>query len=330
MSHYGFTQKMVNTFMKYKDENLQRAEEELSLLEDFSIRVVVYGTNGYPTLLSNCCDAPLVLYSLGGLNLAIGNEKWITITGTKSCSEISTLITNKLLEDISRYSPETVIVSGISDGVEKNILRTTVKNGLRCVVVSPKSLDKLQNDYASLFINEVLEAGGVVLTEYPFDTPYYPTCYKETNRIMAGISHATIITEAPLESNTLQTAYIAESYCRELFAFPGRATDHSYMGCNALIKSGKADMITEFSDVVHLMELDAQLNDITTIINEPPKMSSQERQIYDLLADGNPRSDEEIMSHCEIDSAKFNMLISLMELNDLIVSLRGRMYTKKL
>lgn len=283
MSLYGLSQRAVNIFMKYKDENLRRAEEDIFLLEDFSIRVVVYGAENYPTLLYNCCDAPLVLYALGDLDLIIGKEKWFTITGTKSCSEISTLITNKLIEDIARYTPNSVIVTGISDGVEKSVLRSTVKNNLKCAVVSPKSLDKLQNDYATLFINEVLQAGGVVLTEYPFDTPYYPTCYKETNRIMAGLSHAMIITEAPLESNTLHTAHIAESYIRELFAFPGRATDHSYMGCNALIKSGKADMITEFTDVVNVMELDAQIDAISAIINEPPKMSSQERQIYDLL-----------------------------------------------
>ncbi|MEG0500535.1 MAG: DNA-processing protein DprA, partial [Rikenellaceae bacterium] len=213
---YGeaFSEKAAEKILRYKEEFCIRAAQEIKRMEDFGIKIIPYGSEQYPTLLAECEDAPSVLFVMGNCDLIVGNEKWITIVGTRSCSEIGMLITEKLLEDVSLKAKDTVVVSTLSAGIETKVHCEAIKRGLRAVGVISTSHDAIANlDLAS----EILKYGGAIISEYPLGKGYTPNAYAERNRIAAGLSHATVIVEADAGSNTLTTADLAKSYNREVF-----------------------------------------------------------------------------------------------------------------
>lgn len=326
---FSLSERAASRLLARREEFLLRAKEQEAKMRDFMIPILALGEPHYPPFLAECCDAPIVLYAMGDTEIDYSSSKLFTLTGTKSTTESGKVVHKKLIDDIYSFSPSTIIVTGLNDGVEKRTLHYALKKGLKCIVVSNKSLDKAMSGPLRDLLQEVLKNNGLVLSEYPIGTGYTPNSYDETNRVLAGFSHATILVEAPLNSNTLKTLAYAESYGREVFAFPGRATDYSYEGCNAAIKSGRAEMITCFSDVVCAMELIQGTNAIAERPKIEPAMSKDEKLIYDVLADGLAHSDEEILLKSGLSSQQFNVLVSLMELNDLIIPLKGRMYTIK-
>ncbi len=327
VDRYKLSERTANKLLTKRDEYIALAEQNIAMLKDFQVECLTYSSDEYPTLLAATNDAPLALYSLGDMELTNTTNKWFTITGTKSSSDCGMLTTSKLIEDIAKFDKDITIVAGVSDGIEKLAHRAAIRAGLRSVAVIPYALDRVQTEVIRSLMSEVLKNGGAVLSEYPMGTNFFPNHYKECNRIAAGLSHATILIEAPYDSNTLTTVGYADSYSRDVFAYPGRAIDVSYAGCNAVIKSGKAEMITSFNDIVNIMELSSSA---TEEVRAPIRLSGDMAKIYDVLSDGTPHSDEEIMERSGITPQIFNSLISLMELDDLVVALKGRMFVRKL
>ncbi len=328
INRYGVSERLADKIIAKRDENIAKAKENSALLDDFGVKCLTYGSAKYPPMLASCSDAPLALYLLGDDNFNNDNSKWFSVTGTKSVSDCGRLITSKLIEDIAKHDKGITLVSGVSDGIEKQIHREAVQLGIKSVAVIPYALDKVQSEMVRKVMSDVLNRGGTVVSEYPMGTNFFSSHYKECNRIIAGLSHATILVEAPHDSNTLTTIGYADSYSRDVFAFPGRVIDTCYAGCNAAIKSGKAEMITSFTDIIVSMELTSNFQKAAE--DKAITLDGDMGKIYELLGDGTPHSDEEIMMYCDIAPHTFNSLISLMELDDLVVALRGRMYVRKL
>ncbi len=327
VNRYQLKERTADKIIAKRELFIERAERDIELLNDYQIRALTYGSRDYPTLLAECCDAPLVLYVMGRCDFTACNSKWFSITGTKSMSDCGMLTTSKLIEDIAAYDSEITTVSGLSDGVEKLVHRASMRLRLNSVAVIPYALDSIPTETLRMIIADIVKSGGTIVSEYPLGSNFFAGNHKECHRIIAGLSHATIVTEAPLDSNTLNTVNLADSYSREVFAYPGRAIDVSYAGCNATIKSGKAEMITSFSDIAISMELESKRFIESTPATRP---EGDMGKIYDVLSDGVAHSDEEIMLSSGLNAQQFNSLISMMELDDMVVALRGRMYIKKL
>ncbi len=329
ITRYELTEKSASRLLAKREEYLQRAERELEQLTDYGITLLTYDNSGYPTALTQMSDAPIVLYVLGDSKiLSEDGQLWLSVVGTKSCSDAGRITTSKLLEDIAAHNSSSIIFAGVSDGIDKFVHRAANRVGLRSVATLPYALDMVSSEEVRRTVQEVISGGGAVISEYPLTTHFYSKNYKESNRIIAGISHATVLIEAPLESNTLSTLTFADSYQREVFAYPGRAIDVGYAGCNAAIKSGKAQLITSFTDIAAAMGIPLITPSQSSELNI--EMSDDMRKIFDILADGAEHSDEEIMIKSELDAQQFNSLISLMELEDYIIPLKGRMYIRKI
>lgn len=321
-----FSEQAAEKILSCRDQYRTRALAELEVMKDYKIAVWCYGKEGYPSLLSNCEDAPLVLYSLGNCNLEVSNEKWISVIGTRSSTDTGFLTAKKMIDDIADDYSNTVIVSSLSEGIERITHKAAIKRGLRTVAILPCSIDNIQNESFRELAAEILKSGGTLISEYPLKQKYYKNIHSERNRIVAGISHITIVVEAPLKSNTLQTASIAESYNREVFAFPGRVTDNSYKGNNLLIKSGRAQMMLSFEDVAISLEI-AKPKETKELF--APQLTHDERLIYNCLTDGDAHSEEEILEKTELTTSAFLSAIMNMELDDVVVSLIGKMYILK-
>lgn len=321
-----FTERSAQKIISHRDEYRRRAEKELPEMADYGITVLAYGSKNYPSLLAECVDAPLVLYVLGCSDMEVKREKWISVIGTKRATDVGYIVAEKLITDIAAKSRDTVIVSSLTEGIEMKVHTVAVRAGLRCVAVLPCSIDQIQSEHFRELATEILSSGGSIVSEYPLGQRFMPFFFNERNRIVAGLSHATIVVEAPLESNTLKSADIAASYSREVFAFPGRVTDNSYKGNNFLIVSQRAQMMLSFEDVALSLEMNIEKSEVQQFM---PQLTPDEKLIYDCLLDGDAHSEDEILERSGLDVARFYATVLAMELDELVVVLIGKMYIIK-
>ena len=231
---------------------------------------------------------------------------------------------NKLIEDIAEFNP--IIVSGFAYGVDICAHKAAVKNKLQTIAVLAHGFEQIYPKVHKKYINEVNENGGF-LTEFWHEEDPLRENFLKRNRIVAGISKATIVIESAEKGGSLVTADIANSYNRDVFALPGRATDIYSKGCNNLIKSNQANLLTSSNDIIKMLNWD---------LSEKPKKSIQkqlfielnasEQIIYDyLLKDGKQLLDI-IAIDCNIPLFQLSSTLLQMELKGIINPLPGKMF----
>ena len=332
LSHYeltandGLVDKYADKLLKWRSDCYEKARFQIDYARDMCITIFAYMDDNYPTLLKECVDAPLVLYVMGNSDLVVKDAKWLSVIGTRSCSLFGPKLARDFVLEISQRQKESVIVSSLSYGIESHVHDEALKTGLRTVAILENSLDNIQSATYRDLASKILNSGGTLISEYPLKSTFRSQNYSERNRIVAGISHATIIIEANLNSNTLRTAECTLGYDRPLFAFPGRTSDESYKGSNKLLKSGNAEMITEFRDIEISLNMKKSIDPIDIF---KPQLNPMESLIYECLKDGDMHSDEEIMDKTGLSAQQFSSTIMMMFLSDIVVETPGRMYIKK-
>lgn len=234
-----------------KDESLiELAEKEMAFIEKNNIGLMCRGDKNYPYRLAECNDAPLVLYHMGNTNL---NAKHIvSIVGTRHASEYGKSLCENFVTDLAKLVPDTLIVSGLAYGIDICAHRTAVKEGLPTVGVLAHGLDRIYPNSHRSTAKNMLGNGGL-LTEFMSETNPFPANFIQRNRVVAGISDATIVIESASKGGSLITAGLALGYDRDCFAFPGRVNDQYSQGCNELVSHNKAALITSAYDFVEAM-----------------------------------------------------------------------------
>ena len=225
----------------------QRAEKELKFIKDNGVQMIVYHQKTYPTLLKMCSDHPFVLFVRGKINF---NLPKISIVGTRKITEYGMAICKKLVEELVDYNP--IIISGMAYGSDICAHKFAIRNNLQTIGVLGHGLDRMYPAAHSRYMREIENKGGFI-TEFPSGTTPNKENFPKRNRIIAGLSQATIIIEAAKEGGALITANLANSYNREVFAVPGRTTDIFSVGCNNLIKTNTACMITGAKDLEYVL-----------------------------------------------------------------------------
>lgn len=256
---------------------LCRAESELSFVEKNGISIYFYQDSNYPERLRECPDAPVLFYYKGAANL--NSAHVISIVGTRNASSYGVEQTEQLLGDISKSFPGLLIVSGLAYGIDICAHRCALKYSLPTVAVLAHGLDRIYPSLHRTTAVEMLRDGGL-LTDFPSGTNPDRQNFIKRNRIVAGLSEATIVIESAEKGGSLITADIAFSYGRDVFSFPGRVTDIHSRGCNNLIRQNKAELITCADDLISSMRWDVGLN-----AGELPK---QTQLIFPDNGDDNP------------------------------------------
>ena len=246
----GIGQTLAEAIIRQRDEALQRAGEELEFIRRYGIRTYYIDDANYPTRLKQCQDAPLVLFGKGETDLNAAH--FIGIVGTRRPTEQGRNNCHKLVADIAQALPGTVIVSGLAYGIDVCAHRGALANNLSTVAVLGHGLDRIYPASHRRTAIEMLEQGGL-LTEYL--TGSLPDRYNfvQRNRIVAGMSDATIVVESAAKGGSLITADLANSYNRDCFAVPGRIGDSCSEGCNRLIHDNKAALLLSADDLVKAM-----------------------------------------------------------------------------
>lgn len=238
-----------------RPEILQRAEEELTFIEKNHISCYFLTDTSYPARLRECPDAPVLFYFKGDTNLDA--TRIISIVGTRNATEYGRGLTESLIKDLAKAVPDLLIVSGLAYGIDICAHRSALHNQLPTVAVLAHGLDRIYPSSHRNTAVEMLESGGL-LTDFPSGTEPDRPNFIRRNRIVAGMSDATIVIESAEKGGSLVTADIAFSYGRDVYSFPGRVGDSHSKGCNNLIRQNKAGLITSADDLLSALCWDIQ------------------------------------------------------------------------
>lgn len=271
------------------DNELRWAEKELEWCVSKRIRFLYPSHPDYPQRLLNCVDAPVGLFSMGNANL--NSEHIISIVGTRQSTAYGHDMIHNIIQDLKRKVPDTLVVSGLAYGIDVCAHKEALSAKLPTVGVLAHGLDTMYPASHRNIAAAMLGQGGL-LTEYPSHTRGDRQNFLRRNRIVAGMSDCTIVAESMSHGGSLVTARIANEYSREVFAIPGRICDKASEGCNGLIRSNKASILTSADDIIETlgwttqqMRADAMTQGIQPSLF--PSLTGEQQTIVNALRDGD-------------------------------------------
>ena len=235
-----------------------RAEQELDWMDKNGVKLHYYQDNNYPSALKFCQDGPIVLFSKGNIDF---KQRNIAIVGMRKSTAYGAANTKALVKDLAPRNVQ--IVSGLAHGIDREAHIAALENGLNTIAVLGHGLDLIYPAAHKNLAKQIMKQGGL-LTEYLSFTPGDPALFPQRNRIVAGLSDATVVVESGITGGSFITANLAIDYNREVFAFPGNVGQASSAGCNHLIRSEKAHLITCAEDMNKDMNWDE------TVVEEEP------------------------------------------------------------
>lgn len=304
-----------------KTDALARAEEQLESLKKHQIRVLFYTDDQYPQRLKQCHDAPVLLYYKGTADL--NHPRIVSIVGTRMATPYGLQLCRELAETLQPYN--VLVVSGLAYGIDVAAHQQSLLFNIPTVGVLGHGLDRLYPAAHRQTANSMLKNGGL-LTEFPLNTIPSKENFPKRNRIIAGISDVTIVVEAALKGGALITAELANSYNRDVFAFPGRTTNVYSQGCNFLIKTNRAGLISQAKDLVYYMGWDDKLPDAPARQTAALLgLSTPEMTIVNLLRSSPLRIDE-LGLQAGIQQSKLAIYLLNLEIKGIIIVLPGNNY----
>ncbi len=238
----GIGAERADAIMNHKVFN--RAEEEVLFVRKHKIKTCFYLDADYPARLKNCDDAPVLLFLKGAVDL--NASRIISIVGTRNSTGYGKHVTELLIDGFSKYNA--TIVSGLAYGIDIIAHKEALKNKLPTIGVLAHGLDRIYPSAHKPVAEKMVRNGGV-LTEFISKTNPDRENFPSRNRVVAGMTDATIVVESATKGGALITADIANSYNRDVFAVPGKIGEKFSEGCHELIRLNKA-MLVESADQV--------------------------------------------------------------------------------
>lgn len=300
----------------------QRVEEEMKFMEENSVEPLFLTDKNYPKRLKECPDSPVLLYFKG--NADLNTAKIISIVGTRNATHYGKETCEELIQDLSKQN--ILIVSGMAYGIDITAHKAALKNNLPTVGVFAHGLDKVYPQIHQSTAIKMMEQGGL-LTEFQSCTNPDPENFPQRNRIVAGVADAVVVVETALKGGAMITAEIANSYNRDVFAFPGKVKDVYSQGCNYLIKNNKAALIESAADLIKLMNWDESVipqrkkqKEIFVELNE------DEKKIVNLFQNGESIEIDTILYHTQMTNSQAAATLLNLEFKGVIQSLPGKVY----
>jgi DNA processing protein len=303
--------------------HLLRAEKELTFIEKNKVDPIFYTDARYPKRLKMCDDAPLLLYSRGNADLNV--PKVISIVGTRNATEYGKQLCHLLIEELQQYN--ILIVSGLALGIDTAAHRESLKFNIPTVGVLGHGFDTMY-PAGNRTLADKMQVNGAVLTEYPSGTIPNRENFPQRNRIVAGMADATIVVEASIKGGALITAEIANSYNRDVFAFPGRINDEFSEGCNFLIRNNKAALLSCMADLAYIMGWEKK-DDAKPIeqLMLPIDLSANEQLIFETIRQNKlPLAIDDLAIRINMPTSQLAMNLLNMEMQGFIRSLPGKTY----
>ena len=306
-----------------KDKTIfKKAEQELRFIEKEKISVLYYQNEDYPNKLKHCIDGPVLLFGSGNLNFE--NRKIISIVGTRQVTSHGVDFCKKLIEDLAVFNP--IIVSGFAYGVDIVAHQAAIENKLQTIGVLAHGLNQVYPKPHKKHVAKMEENGGF-LTEFWSNSSPEKENFVKRNRIVAGMSEATVVIESAEKGGSLITAIMANEYNRDVFAVPGRISDKFSQGCNNLIKTQRANLMTSAADLVYILNWELE-NNISKPIQKQlfVSLDNDEQKIYDYLQQNGKQLLDIIALECDFPIFRISSLLLNMELKGVIRPLPGKLF----
>lgn len=310
------------------DDALHRAAAEMEFVTRNNIQVLTLNDADYPRRLSECPDAPIALFYKGTADL---NRPYVVdIVGTRHCTTYGQDIVRRFISDLRQLLPDVLIVSGLAYGVDICAHRNALQNGYETVGVVAHGLDQIYPTRHRDTAVEMVQHGGL-LTEYMSQTEPLPNNFRQRNRIVAGMSDATILVESAYKGGGLITCRIAQEYGRDVFAFPGAVGMPYSEGCNKMIRDNTAALITSAQDFVESMGWKGRVKTEDgrgrTVERQLfPDLSAEEQLIVDVLQQTNDLQQNVISVKTNMPIGELTALLFQMEMKGVVKAMAGGTY----
>jgi DNA processing protein len=265
-----------------------------------------------------------VLYYKGTANL---NQRYVLdMVGTRRCTTYGQDLIRRFISDLRQLCPQVLIVSGLAYGIDICAHRNALANGYETVGVLAHGLDQIypyrHRDTAVKMVSQ-----GGLLTEYISQTEALPNNFRQRNRIVAGISDATILVESAIKGGGLITCRVAQEYGREVFAFPGAVGMPYSEGCNHVIRNNTAALITSAADFVESMGWQTIKQTPEAVERQLfPDLSPEEQQIVSQLQQTNDLQLNTLTVKTNIPIGQLTALLFSLEMKGIVKPLAGGTY----
>ena len=310
------------------DDALHRAAAEMEFITKSGIQVLTLQDPAFPRRLSECQDAPIVLYYIGTADL--NQLHIINIVGTRQCTSYGQDMIRRFVSDLELMCPNVLIVSGLAYGVDICAHRQALEHGFETVGVLAHGLDQIYPNQHRATAAEMVKNGGL-LTEYMSQTQALPNNFRQRNRIVAGLSDATILVESAYKGGGLITCRIAQEYGRDVFAFPGNVGMPYSEGCNRMIRNNTAALITSAHDFIESMgwEDRSKMADGKNKVVERElfvELTPEEQHVVDALTKTNDLQLNMISVQTNIPIGQLAALLFQLEMKGVVKAYAGGTY----
>ena len=307
-------------------EGMREAEQEIKYCQKHDIRIIAATDDDYPEALRATADRPHILFIMG--NVEALRKQCLAMVGTREISPSGIHSANILIKDLGDQVADLCIVSGLAYGADSACHRAALANGITTVAIIPSNLPSITPAAHAQLASEIIKAGGAIVSELSSQTRNNGSHFISRNRIIAGMSLATLVVESPAEGGSLKTADIADSYSRTVLALPGRITDTNSFGTNNLIRSGKARLVLTADDIIEDAGLQRSTKgQITTTDNkEEVALTESERKIIDAFKQSSILDWSELLASTGLSMGELAMVMMDLEFKGAIRTLPGKRY----
>lgn len=306
----------------FSSEHLQNAEKELAFIKNEGINCHYFTSENYPERLKHCIDGPILLFQSGNINLE--NKHIISIVGARKITTSGIVFCEKLVEELAIYNP--IIVSGFAYGTDITAQKAAMKSNLQTIGCLAHGLNQIYPKTHKKYVAAV-ETNGGFYTDFWSSDAFDRNNFLKRNRIIAGISQATIVIESAEKGGSLVTADIANSYNRDVFAVPGRTTDSQSVGCNNLIKHQKAHLLSTPLDIPYMLNWQLETKEQPVVQKQLfVELTNEEKTIYNYLKENNKELLDIIAINCNIPIFKLTGILLAMELKGVVRPLPGKLF----
>jgi DNA processing protein len=306
-------------------EAFKRAEEEIRFLENERLEYRFLFDENYPSLLAQCPDAPIVFFVRG--ELPGTGFRMLSVVGTRNPSTRGKQITRELIQGLAGKGHQVVITSGLAYGIDIQAHITALESGLKTIAVLGHGFHTLYPAVHRQIADKIGEQGTLISDFFSYNKPD-PKNFIRRNRIIAGLSEATLVVESGIKGGAMATAEMANSYDRDVMVVPGRPDDLMSKGCNYLIRTNQASLIESASDIEYLLDWNQNAPKKHPV--EPllfDQLDPDETTIHGLLS-GEPLSVDHVCRLAGFPVQKVSFLLLSLEFKGLVEAMPGKLYTR--
>lgn len=294
-------------------------DEEMEKLEKLNIEVIIIKDKNYPKLLSEIPDPPAILYYKG--KLPQKDDFLVSIVGSRACTSYGRQVAEEIAYNLAQEG--LTIVSGLALGIDSIAHKAALDGKGKTIAVLGCGLDIIYPYSHKKLAEEIVEKDGAIISEFPLSMPPLKPNFPMRNRIISGLSKATVVVEAALKSGALITAKSALEQNREVFAVPGSIKNPNCQGTNNLIKMG-AHPVTSYEDI--LLELNIKLTERKK--TERKKGETEEENLLLKILSHEPASIDKLKEVSKLDIAVVNSTLIMLEIKGLIKNVGGAQYIR--